>query len=94
MKSNSGTPCTTYDVAGIAKEAYNIALSKNNILLHPAILAYKAAGFFPLNKDIYKDEDFLPAEVCNRLNPTVSNETQQIEKTVVHSVNPPVTVPE
>ena len=51
---------------------------------------FKATGVFPLNRDIYTEEDFLPAEVTNRPNPTVSDETQQIEKTIVHSVNPPV----
>ena len=52
---------------------------------------FKATGVFPLNRDIYTDENFLPAEVTNRPNPTVSGETQQIEKTIVHSVNLPVT---
>ena len=33
----------------------------------------------------------MPAEVINRPNLTVSDETQQIKKTIVHSVNPPVT---
>ena len=55
--------------------------------------AFKATGVFPLNRDIYTDEDFLPAEVTNRPDPTVFDETQQIEKTIVHSVNPPVTNP-
>ena len=55
--------------------------------------AIKATGVFPLNRHIYTNEDFLPAEVTNRSDPTVSDETQQIEKTIVHSVNPPVTNP-
>ena len=42
--------------------------------------AFKATGVFPLNRDIYTDEDFLPAKVTNRPNPTGSDETQQIEK--------------
>ena len=37
---------------------------------------FKATGVFPLNRDIYTEEDFLPAEVTNRTNPTVSDETQ------------------
>ena len=88
MKSNPGTPCTIYNVAGIAKEAYNIAFSKKNMES-----AFKATGVFRLNRDIYTDEDFLPAEVTNRPDPTVSDETQQIEKTFLRSVNPPVTDP-
>ena len=55
--------------------------------------AFKATGVFPFNRGIYTDEDFLPAEVTNRPDPTVSDETQQIEKTFLHSVNPPVTDP-
>ena len=86
--TNPGIPCTIYDIAGIAKEAYNIAFSKKNMES-----TFKATGVFPLNRDIYTDEDFLPAEVINRSNPTVSDETQQIEKTIVHSVNPPETNP-
>ena len=86
LKSNPKTPCTIYDIAGIAKKAYNIAFSKKNMES-----ALKATGVFPLNTDIYTDEDFLPAEVTNRLDPTVSDETQQVEKTIVHSVNPAVT---
>ena len=35
----------------------------------------------------------MPAEVTNRTDPTVSDKTQQIEKAIVHSVNPPVTNP-
>ena len=86
--TNPGIPCTIYDIAGIAKEAYNIAFSKKNMES-----TFKATEIFPLNRDIYTDEDFLPAEVINRPNLTVSDETQQIEKTIVHSVNPPETNP-
>ena len=86
--TNPETPCTIYDIAGIAKEAYNIAFSKKNMES-----VFKATGVFSLNRDIYTDEDFLPAKVTNRPNPTVSDETQQIEKTIIHSVNPPVTNP-
>ena len=86
--TNFGTPCTIYDIAGIAKEAHNIAFSKKNIEL-----AFKATGVFPVNRDIYTDEDFLPAKVTNRIDPTVSDETKQIEKTIAHFVNPPVTNP-
>ena len=45
----SRNPCTIYDIAGIAKEAYNIAFSKKNIES-----AFKATGGFPLNRDIYQ----------------------------------------
>ena len=86
--TNPGTPGTIYDIAGIAKEAYNIDFSKKNMKS-----TFKATEVFPLNRDIYTDEDFLPAEVINRPNLTVSDETQQIEKTIVHSVNPPETNP-
>ena len=86
--TNPEIPCTIYDIVGIAKEAYNIVFSKKNMES-----AFKATGVFPLNRDIYTDEDFWPAEVINRPNPTVSDEIQQIEKTIVHSVNPPVTNP-
>ena len=55
--------------------------------------AFKVTVPFPLNKDIYTDEDFLQAEATNRLDSAVSNETQQIEKTIVYSVNPPATDP-
>ena len=84
----SWNPCTICNIDGIAKEAYNIAFSKKNMES-----AIKATGVFPLNRHIYTNEDFLPAEVTNRSDPTVSDETQQIEKTIVHSVNPPVTNP-
>ena len=73
--TNPGIPCTIYDIAGIAKEAYNIAFSKKNMES-----TFKATEVFPLNRDIYTDEDFLPAEVINRPNLTVSDETQQIGK--------------
>ena len=58
MKSNPGTACTIYDVTGIAKEAYNITFNKKNLES-----AFKATEVFPLNRNIYTDEDFLPAEV-------------------------------
>ena len=86
--TNLETPCTIYDIAGLAKEAYNIAFSKKNMES-----VFKATGVFSLNRGIYTDEDFLTTKVTNRPNPTVSDETQQIEKTIVHSVNPPETNP-
>ena len=49
--TNFGIPCTIYDIAGIAKEAYNIAFSKKNMES-----AFKTTGVFPLNRDIYTDE--------------------------------------
>ena len=82
MKSNPGTPCAIYDVAGFTKEAHNIAFSKKNMES-----AFKATGIFPFNREIYTDEDFLPAEVTNIPDPTVSDETQQIKTIIVHSVN-------
>ena len=68
--TNPGTLCIIYDIAGIAKEAYNNAFSKKNMES-----AFKATGVFPFNRDIYTDEDFLPAKVTNRPDPTLSEET-------------------
>ncbi|XP_022195280.2 uncharacterized protein LOC111052802 [Nilaparvata lugens] len=64
---NQGKPLTIYDVAEIAGKVYSKAFTPSNI-----IEGFKVTGIFPLDQDIFKDHEFLPANVTDRPAPTSS----------------------
>lgn len=65
MTSNPGKTVTIYNVAQFAKDAFYAAFNMNNITS-----GFKSTGIWPINKNIFSEEDFLPAfvtAVCNDL---------------------------
>ncbi|CAK1547723.1 unnamed protein product [Leptosia nina] len=58
MTSNPGKTVTIYNVAQFAKDAFFAAFNMNNISS-----GFKNTGIWPINKNIFSDEDFLPAFV-------------------------------
>ncbi|CAK1547896.1 unnamed protein product [Leptosia nina] len=61
MTSNPGKTVTIYNVAQFAKDAFFAAFNMNNISS-----GFKNTGIWPINKNIFSDEDFLPAFVTDR----------------------------
>lgn len=58
MKSRLAEKITPYDVAFLVKKAYSSVASVSK-----AEAGLKATGIFPLNPDVFSEEDFLAAEV-------------------------------
>lgn len=61
LKTNPGRTVTHFQVGGILKAAYNKAATVEN-----AVNAFSKTGIYPLNKDIFPDWMFQPAEVTNQ----------------------------
>lgn len=80
LKSNPGRTVTHFQVGGILKEAYNKAATIEN-----AVKAFSKTGIYPLNKDIFPDWMFQPAEVTNQqenLTATEINEFDNLQPSV------------
>lgn len=58
MLSHPGVPITIYDVAELTKSALLKAATPENVQK-----GFQATGIYPLNKDIFTDDMFLPATV-------------------------------
>ena len=61
MKNNPGKTMTIYDLPGIIKKTLPKAATPENITA-----GFKAAGIVPFDRDIFKEDDFLPAYVTDR----------------------------
>lgn len=72
MLANPGKPITIYDVAGIAGKAYLQAFNPTNI-----IKGFEVSGLWPVNVNIFPEEDFLQSYVTDRPDPTTSNTEQR-----------------
>lgn len=87
MTSNPGKPVTIYNVAQFARDAFYAAFSMNNITS-----GFKNSGIWPINKNIFTDEDFLPAFVTDRSKPppntTDCDENYSNEKELLHVPGP------
>ena len=55
---NKGKPVTIYEVAELAGRAYESAFTLKNI-----VSGFRTCGLFPLNRDIFQEEDFLPSNL-------------------------------
>ena len=69
LRSNPGKTCTIYTVPEISKRAFLSSFTQLNI-----ISAFRSTGIFPLNRDIWKECDFLPSALTDRPNPLDANE--------------------
>lgn len=61
ISSHPGQTVTVYHVPGLFKFAYERAAT-----LEKATKSFKATGIFPLDKNIFSDDDFLPSEVTDQ----------------------------
>jgi hypothetical protein len=65
MSSNSGKTLSIYEVAQMVGRAFPLAFINSNILS-----GFAASGIYPLNEDIFSDDDFLSSYVSHRPAPT------------------------
>nr|CAI5825311.1 unnamed protein product [Callosobruchus analis] len=61
MRSHPGKVMTIYDIPGIVKTSFDIAITVKNVTA-----GFQATGIWPLNTKIFGDEEFLPSQVTNR----------------------------
>lgn len=64
MTSHPAVPISIYDVPALAKEAFINAVTPKNIMS-----GFSKAGVYPFNRNVYSEQDFLPAEITNRPQP-------------------------
>ena len=67
MRSNPGKTVTIWQIAELTGRAFTSAASPTNI-----ISGFRSTGIFPLNTDIFTEEDFLPSDVTDRPYPAVT----------------------
>lgn len=67
MLSNPGKPISIYDVAELVGKAYSQAFTPRNISS-----GFEVSGIWPLNSNIFKEDEFLPSEVTNRPEPSIA----------------------
>lgn len=70
MRNNPGKSMTIYDLPGLAREALPLALAPNNV-----IKGFNCTGIEPFNRNIFTEDDFLPASVTDRpeVHPSLSD---------------------
>lgn len=76
MYRNPGQTLTIYHVAELVGQAFEKAMTPTNIKS-----GFRKTGIFPLDRDIFTDEDFFTSEVTNRQEPSKQNESQE-ERTI------------
>ncbi|CAH2003296.1 unnamed protein product [Acanthoscelides obtectus] len=78
MRNNPDKTMTIYDVPKIVKDALPLAATPKNIQA-----GFQISGVFPVNRNIFTEDEFLPAAVTDRPNPNIKKqvpnqaETQQ-----------------
>ena len=83
--SHPGRRITIYDLPACFARSFYKAFSYDNI-----VQGFKSAGVFPLNSDIFTEEDFLPSTVfkppqppANLVNRSITDEEKQIPEDTV-----------
>lgn len=61
MLNHPGSTMTIYDLPEIVASAFPLAFTPSNIQA-----GFKACGIFPLNRDVFTDQDFAPSYVTDR----------------------------
>lgn len=84
MLTNPGTPVSIYDIAGLVGKAFPLSFTPKNI-----ISGFACTGIWPLNVQIFDDEDFISAELTNR--PYEQPAKVQTTPSKASSSNAPVT---
>ncbi|XP_069102972.1 uncharacterized protein [Argopecten irradians] len=65
LKTHPGTPMTIYDIPGILREVWPLALTPKNV-----ISGFQTTGIFPLNVNVFNEDDFAPSYVTDRSAPS------------------------
>lgn len=65
--NHPGIPITIYNVAELSGKAYPLTFAPKNILS-----GFRVSGIWPINQNIFGDEEFLCSAVTDRENPTSS----------------------
>lgn len=88
LTSNPGKRITIYEVAALAKEAFLSAFNPSNITS-----SFRKTGIYPLNKEIFTDNDYLPAAVTDQPNSDQANDNSfsEISTSSTSNVNLPST---
>jgi hypothetical protein len=79
MRSNAAKTMTIYDIPGIVKTSVEIAVTGKNITS-----GFVVTGIWPLNTNIFTEEDFLPSQVTDR---PLDNNLQQNTSAVIEDEN-------
>lgn len=61
MRSHPSLGICIMDLASLTGQAFNLAMTPRNILS-----GFECTGIFPLNPDIFSEQDYLPADVTDR----------------------------
>ena len=80
---NAGKPITIYHIAELAGMAYTKAFTPSNI-----INGFKVCGLYPLNPNIFSEEDFLPSSVTDRPLTLEDNNPPTSSQGSLHSTPP------
>lgn len=93
MLSHPSTPITIYNVAELAGKAYLLAFNPSNIQS-----GFKVSGIWPINENIFRDDEFLCSEITDRQNPetqpshgNVSASTESVSLGIENILNQPST---
>ncbi|XP_018357454.1 PREDICTED: uncharacterized protein LOC108757511 [Trachymyrmex cornetzi] len=96
MLSNPGVTVTIYHVGQFVKEAFLTSFTPHNLTQ-----GFAKTGIYPLNSNIFSNEDFLPSYITDRSLPTESDSQQQseeqsniVEVTYIHVTQDPTHVTE
>jgi len=65
MRSNPGKVMSIYDIPGIVRTSFDIAITQRNISS-----GFIHTGLWPVNTEIFQDADFLPSQITDRPLPT------------------------
>ena len=76
VRGHPGEPATIYCLASIIGPALMTGATPRNIQR-----GFEAAGIWPLNCEVFSDVDFLPAEVTDRPDPTVTGVPENAQPT-------------
>lgn len=90
MLSNPGKTVTIYQIGQFVKDAYLSAFSPQNIT-H----GFLKTGIYPLNSNIFNDEEFLSSYVTDRPDPSQSSDGNELnlDKENTETTPPPSTQP-
>lgn len=83
LLSNGGRPMTIYDVSECVGRAYPLAFTPQNIQA-----GFRVSGIFPLNENIFTDDEFLSCSVTERPQPEPRSATPEPGTSVQISQSP------